>query len=124
MFVAARVRRAEARGEIAQIELSPSLRARQAQFAEVQRTTAEALERTFERLVSLRGERVYIGGMSGALAELARMGLERGVRNLFGPDCVVQCGGGGKGGKLPDNWEQMALEFTGANPRMSEEKTR
>jgi hypothetical protein len=114
MFVAARVRRAEARGELDRLEISPALRARQAQFEEVQKSTAQALERTFERLLSLAGERVYIGGMSGALTDLAAKGLARGVRNLFGGNCVVQCGGGGKGSKLPDTWEEMALEFTGA----------
>jgi hypothetical protein len=114
MFMAARVRRAEALGELDRLEISPSLRARQAQFEEVQKNTAQALERTYERLLSLEGERVYIGGMSGALTELAMRGLHHGVRNLFGSRCVVQCGGGGKGSKLPDNWEEMALEFTGA----------
>ena len=114
MFVAARVRRAEARGELDRLQISPALRARQAQFEEVQKTTAQALERTFERLLSLAGERVYIGGMSGALSDLAAKGLERGVRDLFGSTCVVQCGGGGKGSKLPDTWEEMALAFTGA----------
>lgn len=114
MFVAARVRLAEARGELDRLEVSPALRARQAQFEAVQKTTAEALERTFEQLLSLKGERVYIGGMSGALTDLAVRGLDRGVRDLFGSRCVVQCGGGGKGGKLPDNWEDLALAFTGA----------
>jgi hypothetical protein len=114
MFVAARVRAAEARGELDRLEISPSLRARQAQFEEIQKHTAQALERTFERLLSLKGERVYVGGMSGALTDLAAKGLERGVRNLFGPGCVVQSGGGGKGTRLPDNWEDMAREFTGA----------
>jgi hypothetical protein len=114
MFVAARVRLAQARGELDRLEISPSLRARQAQFEDVQKTTGQALERTFERLLSLKGERVYIGGMSGALTDLAVRGIEHGVRDLFGPGCVVQCGGGGKGGRLPDNWEQLALEFTGA----------
>jgi phenylacetate-coenzyme A ligase PaaK-like adenylate-forming protein len=37
-----------------------------------------------------------------------------GLRNLFGDNCVVQCGGGNKGGVLPENWEEMCLEFTGA----------
>jgi hypothetical protein len=114
MFMAARVRRAEARGELSQLEISPSLKARQAEFAAVQRDAAEALDRIFERLISLKGERVYIGGMSGALTELAQKGLGQGVRNLFGDKCVVQCGGGSKGGKLPDSWEELALAFTGA----------
>lgn len=114
MFMAARVRRAEARGELSQLEISPSLRARQAEFEATQRNVAEALDRIFEQLVELRGERVYIGGMNGALTELAQKGLARGLKNLFGDKCVVQCGGGNKGGVLPDNWEELCQEFTGA----------
>lgn len=115
MFIAARVRRGEARGELSQLEISPALRARQAEFEETQRNAAHALERTFEQLLSLRGERVYIGGMNGALTELAQKGLAMGHRDLFGDNCIVQCGGGNKGGKLPDNWEELCLEFTGAD---------
>jgi hypothetical protein len=114
MFVAARVRRAEARGELSELEISPALKARQAEFEATQRDAAQALERIFDKLVSLRGERVYVGGMNGALTELAQKGLARGVRNLFGDNGVVQCGGGNKGGKLPYNWEELCREFTGA----------
>lgn len=114
MFVAARVRRAEARGELSKIEITPALKARQAEFETTQRDSARALDRIFDELLSLKGERVYVGGMSGALTELAQKGLEMGYRNLFGDKCVVQCGGGSKGGKLPENWEEICLEFTGA----------
>jgi len=115
MFMAARVRRAEARGELSQLEVSPSLKARQAEFEATQRNAARALDRIFDQLVSLKGERVYVGGMNGALTELAERGLGMGHSNLFGDNCVVQCGGGNKGGKLPDNWEELCLEFTGAS---------
>jgi hypothetical protein len=114
MFMAARVRRAEARGELSRLEISPALKARQAEFEATQRDAALALERIFGKLVSLRGERVYLGGMNGALTELARKGLGQGTGNLFGDNCVVQCGGGNKGGKLPENWEELCLAFTGA----------
>jgi hypothetical protein len=114
MFIAARVRRAEARGELSQLEISPALKARQAEFEATQRNSARALERIYDKLLSLRGERVYIGGMNGALTELAQKGLAQGVRNLLGDNGVVQCGGGNKGGKLPDNWEGLCREFTGA----------
>lgn len=114
MFIAARVRRAAARGELAQLEISPALKARQAEFEATQRDSSQALERIFDKLLTLKGQRVYIGGMNGALTQLAERGLARGVRKLFGGDVVVQCGGGNKGGKLPDNWEQICLEFTGA----------
>jgi hypothetical protein len=119
MFMAARVRRAEARGELSQLEISPALKARQAEFEATQRNAAEALDQIFDQLVSLKGERVYVGGMSGALTQLAEKGLALGQRNLFEGNCVVQCGGGTKGGTLPDNWEDLCLEFTGA-PRIGQ----
>jgi hypothetical protein len=115
MFMAARVRRAEARGELSQLEISPSLKARQAEFEATQRDVAQALDRIFDQLLSLRGERVYIGGMNGALTQLAERGLAMGHRNLFGDQAVVQCGGGNKGGQLPDNWEELCREFTGVS---------
>jgi hypothetical protein len=113
MFVAARVRRAEARGELSQLEISPALKARQAEFEATQRDAAQALERIFDQLLTLRGTRVYIGGMNGALTQLAQKGLGLGYRKLFAEKGVVQCGGGNKGGQLPDNWEELCLEFTG-----------
>ncbi|MDG2004224.1 MAG: hypothetical protein P8J20_12920 [Novosphingobium sp.] len=114
MFMAARVRLAEARGEVDRLEVSPAMKARQAEFAETQRRSAEALDRIFEQMIALRGERVYIGGMNGAMTELAQRGLAQGYRGTFGPECIVQCGGGNKGGLLPDNWAELSLEFTGA----------
>lgn len=114
MFMAARVRLAEARGELDRLEISPAMKVRQAEFEETQRKSAQALDRIFEEMIALRGERVYIGGMNGAMTELAQRGLAEGYRNTFGPDCVVQAGGGNKGGLLPDNWAEISLEFTGA----------
>lgn len=114
MFMAARVRRAEARGELSQLEISPALKARQAEFEETQRSVAQALEQLFEKLLSLRGERVYIGGMNGALVELSQKGLGLGYSDMFTGNIVVQCGGGNKGGALPDDWEDLCMRFTGA----------
>ena len=114
MFMAARVRQAEARGELSRLEISPAMRTRQAEFEAVQRDTGKALERTFEQLVALKGERVYIGGMSGAVTDLAQRGLALGMRNIFEGNCILQCGGGKKGGVLADNWEDLCKDFTGA----------
>lgn len=115
MFMAARVRAAAARGELSQLQVSPSMKARQAEFEAVQKNFAEALDRIFDALLSLKGERVYVGGMSGALTDLAERGLAAGHRQVFGGTCVVQCGGGGKGSKLRDDWEQVCFDFTGAD---------
>jgi hypothetical protein len=114
MFTAARLRRAEARGEMDRLEIDPKLKARQAEFEAIQKSTAQAMDRIFEKLLSLQGKKVYLAGMTAALTELSRRGLERGHRNMFGARCIVQCGGGGKGGQLAENWEELVLDFTGA----------
>ncbi len=114
MFMAARVRKAEARGEIADLEIPEHLKARQAEFDEAQRNSAQAIDRMFETLTSLQGRKVYLGGMTSVLVDFAQRGLARGLRGIYGPECVVQTGGGGKGVVLPDNWEDIVLQFTGA----------
>jgi hypothetical protein len=114
MFTAARLRRAEARGEVVRLEVSPQLKARQSEFEAIQKSSAQALDRMLEQLLSLKGRKVYLAGMTGPLVELARRGLEAGQRGIFGSSCIVQCGGGKKGGQLSENWEDMVLEFTGA----------
>jgi len=114
MFTAARLRRAQARGELDRLEISPTLKARQGEFEAIQQSTAQAMHRIFDRLITLKGQKVYIAGMTASLTELSRRGLERGYRQMFGPSSIVQCGGGSKGGNLPENWEELVLEFTGA----------
>jgi hypothetical protein len=114
VFLAARARRAEARGEIANLEIPEHLMARQAEFEETQRNAANAIDRMFETLMSLQGRKVYLGGMTSVLVDFAQRGLARGLSGIYGPDCVVQTGGGSKGVSLPDNWEDIVLEFTGA----------
>jgi hypothetical protein len=114
MFTAARLRRAEARGELDRLQVSPKLKTRQADFEAIQKSTGQAMDLIFDKLIALKGQKVYIAGMTAALAELARRGLERGYRGMFGALCIVQCGGGSKGGKLAENWEESVLEFTGA----------
>jgi hypothetical protein len=113
MFTAARVRLAESRGELDRLQVSPSLRARMAEFEAIQKDTAQAMDRIFERLISKKGEKVYLSGMSGAVTDLAKKALGLGYRDTFSK-CVVQSGGGNKGGKLDENWEDLIMEFSGA----------
>jgi hypothetical protein len=115
MFIAAQVRRAQARGELDRLTITPQMKARQAEFEAIQKNAEHAADRMFAKLMELKGEkRVYFGGMTVNLVELAKKGLERGHRNMFGPGCIVQTGGGAKGLTLPENWEEIVMEFTGA----------
>jgi hypothetical protein len=115
MYVAARVRRAQARGEIDQLQISPALRARQAEFEATQKSAAQAVDKMLERLVSLKGKKVYIGGQTPIHVAIAQRGIAEGHTNLFGSDVIIQTGGGAKGINLPDNWTDLLFEFTGAS---------
>ena len=113
MFMAGRVRRAQARGEIAHLEVPEHLKGRQAEFEAVQKNGAHAVDRMFEKLLSFRGQNVYIAGMTAMLVDLAQRGLDRGYSQMY-PGCMLQTGGGAKGVVLPDNWQEIVKEFTGA----------
>ncbi len=115
MFIAGRVRQAEARGELDRLEISPQLRARQAEFEETQSNAGKAIDRMLDTLISLKGKKVYIGGLTNIHTRLAQRGLAQGMRNLYGADCILQTGGGGKGVDLPANWLELLCEFTGAS---------
>lgn len=115
MFLAARVRLAESRGELAALEVSPTMKARRAEFEAVKEHADRAMDRIFEQLLALKGEKVYIGGMSSVVADLSLRGLNLGHRHIFDPRSIIQCGGGNKGGTLANNWEQLIHDFTGAD---------
>jgi hypothetical protein len=45
--------------------------------------------------------------------DLAKQGLERGIRGVFAPNSVVISGGGAKGLVRPPDWQKPICEFTG-----------
>jgi hypothetical protein len=47
--------------------------------------------------------------------ELARAGLERGVKNVFAKDSAILTGGGMKGVALPENFLDVITEFLGVD---------
>jgi hypothetical protein len=61
----------------------------------------------------LRGKRVLALGITSVFYPIAKQGLEEGVRCEFGPGSAVMGGGGGKGGVLPDDADQVIAEFFG-----------
>jgi hypothetical protein len=47
--------------------------------------------------------------------DIAKAGLERGVRNVFSPDSAILTGGGMKGVALPDDFMDVIKEFLGVD---------
>jgi hypothetical protein len=116
MFLAGRVALAASRGESGKIEISPSLRARRAEFEELQRNMADSVSRMFNDLVGpLTGKRVLMIGQSLAIHDFASKGVAQGLERVFAPGSVVLTGGGRKGQMLPDDWEQTISRFTGVD---------
>jgi hypothetical protein len=116
MFLAARMRAATARGEALTLNISPALKARRAEFEESQKNVGAALSKLFnELIVKLENERVFLFGTSNHVYEIAREGLNRGLKNVFAPGSIVNTGGGAKGVVLPADWEERVQEFSGVS---------
>jgi hypothetical protein len=114
MYLAGRVRAAAARGELDRLEINPALSARREQFESEQRELQESLPRFIEESIErLRGHRVWVLATWNVLYEMARVGLQHGLTNVFAPDSLVTTGGGAKGQVVPDDWEEQVKRFVG-----------
>jgi hypothetical protein len=118
MYLAARLKAASARGEVANLRINPKLLERRAEIEETRRASKLALSQMFDDvIVKLAGKRVFIMIQMVAMHEMAVEGLKRNLRHTFNPGSVVHTGGGTKGITLPHDWEEGVKEFVGT-PRI------
>jgi hypothetical protein len=115
LSLAARLRTAEERGELDQLDLDPELLEERKKLIEAGRNREQDLERWFTKLADeYRGQRVRISGVTGDLVRLALKGQEQGVKCDFAPGSVLFTSGGLKGMKEPPaDWEQLLKDFFG-----------
>jgi hypothetical protein len=119
MFLAGRMRAAEAKGELDKLQVSPALLARKADFDKLQKSMAEDLKKfVTETLAKLRGEKIYLRGTWNTLYKIAEAGLADGLEGVVAPDSLIGTGGGAKGQVVPPNWEEVLLKFFGV-PRLN-----
>lgn len=112
--LAGRLRAAEARGEAGQLQLSPALLARRAEFAAREANRAQDMDRFFaEAQTRYGGKDVFLFAVWPILYEWAEEGLKRGIKGVFGPNSVLTSGGGSKGRQLPDDYRERIYEFLG-----------
>lgn len=113
LSLAARLRDAEERGELDQLDIDPQVLEERAKVIEAGRNREQDLERWFTKLAEqYRGQRVRITGVTADLIQLALKGRERGFKCEFGPGSVLFTSGGMKGlKKVPDDWEQVLKDF-------------
>jgi hypothetical protein len=112
LYLAGKIRAAQARGELDRLVIPPQLLARQKEFEAAQAEMPKVLDAFFDRAIeSLRGEAVFIAGTWNLVHGIATKGLSRGMENVFGPGSVVFSGGGAKGMTPPDDWKRDVCRF-------------
>jgi hypothetical protein len=118
LYLAAQLRVAAARGDENKVAVSPALLARRKELEQIQREMTAGVGPFLENLVrALEGERVVAVATFFALHDIARKGLERGLKCGWASDSAVIAGGGAKGMVLPDGWDAVVEEFFGVAPR-------
>jgi hypothetical protein len=119
MFLAGRMRAAEAKGELDKLQVSPALLARKVDFDKLQKSMAEDLKKfVTETLAKLKGEQIYLRGTWNVLYKVAEAGLADGLEGVVSPNSLIGTGGGAKGQVVPPNWEEVLLKFFGV-PRLN-----
>ena len=114
MFLASKLQRAAAKGELDRLEIDPQLLARKDEFEALQRRKPEEMKAFLNRMTTqLRGRRIFITGASFLLVDMAKEGFARGIEKCFAPDSVCVSGGGTKGMVLPDDWAAQVKRFLG-----------
>jgi hypothetical protein len=116
MFLAGRLRAAEARGEVDELQINPALAKRSEEFQREQLELQQGLPRFIEETIErLRGERIWLLGTWNILYGMAKAGLEAGMTDVFSSDSLITTGGGAKGQVVPDDWEDEVKRFTGVD---------
>lgn len=114
LYLAARLKAAENKGKAGGVKISPAMRSRMSEFAELQANMPTYLEVFFEKVVNdYAGKRVFLGGTWNLLHGLAKKGLEKGIENVFSPASLISTGGGAKGLVQPPDWEEDVRRFYG-----------
>ena len=114
LYLAARIRAAQAKGELDRLEINPALLARLKESEQLQADMQSHLGNFFDRIINdLKGKRVYFGGTWNLLHNLAQQGLEKGQEAVFAPDSFILSAGGSKGMTPPENWQDDVCRFMG-----------
>jgi len=114
MYLAARIKEAQSKGDTSRIDVPPHILARREEWQKLQEEMPQLQSSFIRKMIpQLAGERVLALGITGMFYEIARNGLEAGARADFAPGSVVVGGGGGKGIVLPPDAEDVICEFFG-----------
>jgi len=114
MWLAGRLRAAQAKGDVSKVDVPATLLARKGELEAMQREMPIQQQAFVKSMVEeLRGQRVFAMGTTPMFYEVAKSGLAEGIKDVFTKDSVVMGGGGAKGLVLPDNVDEIIQEFFG-----------
>lgn len=116
MYLAGKLRDAQARGNVENLEISPKLLARKDEFAKEKASEADRQDNFLAELAEkYAGEKVFIMALGHALYTAAQSAAGKLSAPLFAPDSVVFCPGGSKGQQLPGDWKESVMALTGVD---------
>ncbi len=111
MYLAARLRAAQARGD-SRVNVPDSLLARRGELEAEELERPARVKAWIDKLVEdLGGERVFILAPAQLIYDVAKPALAEGRKCHFAPNSSVTAGTGGKGFNLPEDWEQVVDDF-------------
>ncbi len=115
MFLAARLRAAQARGD-SRVNVPQRLLDRRSEIAAMERERPVRAAAWMETLVSeLSGKRVFLLTPVQLFYDVAVAGLAKGKMCNFAPNSSITVAVGGKGFALPDDWEDVVTRFLNFN---------
>ena len=116
MFLASKMRAAASRGELDRLIIDPSLAARKDEFIAMQARQPQDLDAFFTTIAeTLYGRKVFMIGSYNIMYDVAKAGLDRGVKDVFAKDSAILTGGGLKGVALPDDYMSVIHDFLGVD---------
>jgi len=116
LLLAAKLRAAQQRGTLDQVEIDPDMLDRRKEFEASQRDMPAHLAEFFDVMrTKLAGQRIFMQASTVMLFSMAQDGLKRGIKGNFAADSVIMCGGGAKGTVLPDDWHVAVKAFFGVD---------
>lgn len=109
-----RLKAAQDKGELGQLQVSAALLARRDAFVKEQQAAPQRLKMFFDEVVQrFRGKRVIMVGSPPAVYDLAIEARNAGLTDLFTPDTLTMFGGGAKGRVFEEDYQKVICKFVG-----------
>ncbi len=117
LYLAAKIRAAQAKGELNRLKISPRLLARKEEHEKVQAEMPEHILQFFGNVADqLKGKRIFFWGAQNLLLRIVELGRAKGLHHIFAPNSIIGTGGDVKDGlQMPSDWKEQVCDFIGVD---------